>query len=430
MFSFGKKDTKNKEEKKSNNLISKATIFKWIIVFITISILIFVVIIDNKSYLKMTRKEGKNKELFLQIREKNPNNFTYVISKDGIEVPVPKGYTASSSEEEQYVNVQKDVDGNVIHQGGFVIYEGTDEIPLDYDGLFEAQKTRNQWVWVPISSEQINEIYHMNGTEFYSNQYSFPSAIDENDQTSKANITITRSNYEPRVVGKVEYDNSLVQYLDEGQTLYQFKNELQQRYYDLLMSIQTYGGFYIGRYETGDLSKNTAVVKRMNGDLGNQNWYTMYQLCKRLKGNNESVDTNMLYGSQYDEVIKWFVDTDALTLYQVVNDASSWGNLYDNSIPYMYNTSGAMSTTTLNGYGRKKMMSGASDYTKVNNIYDLCGNVFDWTMDWYAGNSGRWVRGANYGVTSTSAKPAQRTSFLGTTVKYEYLGCRATLYIK
>ena len=40
----------------------------------------------------------------IQKQAMNPNNYTMVKSKDGIDVPVPKGYTASSVESESYVN--------------------------------------------------------------------------------------------------------------------------------------------------------------------------------------------------------------------------------------------------------------------------------------------------------------------------------------
>ena len=313
-----------KNKQKSKKRIKNIILLFIVLIFVTI-------VLKNKNIINFKNTIGLKNNLGISttIKEKNTNNFTYVTSRDGEQVPVPKGYTASSVENEQYVNVQLDIDGNKLYDGGFVIYEGTDAVPSDSDGLFYAQKTRNQWVWIPISNEQFSEIYHISENEIYSNQYIFPTAIDEDDQTSKYNITTATNNYEPRIVERSDFDYSLLQYLDEAPTLYQFKNELKQRYYDLLMSIQTYGGFYIGRYETGDLSKNVAVVKRLNNDLGNQNWYTMYQLCKRLKGNNEAVDTNLIYGSQYDEVLKWFIDTDALSLYQVVNDASSWGNFLD-----------------------------------------------------------------------------------------------------
>ena len=173
----------------------KKTKIKYLIVFVILLISIIVLIKNNKTNFKLAKKSENNQEISIQLKEKNPNNYTYVMSKDGIQVPVPRGYTASSVEEEQYVNVQKDEQGNTLYQGGFVIYEGTEAVPQDSDGLFTAQKTRNQWVWVPISSEQFNEIYHMSGNEYYSNQYNFPSATSEDDQTSKENITIARTIY-------------------------------------------------------------------------------------------------------------------------------------------------------------------------------------------------------------------------------------------
>ena len=48
--------------------------------------------------------------------KRNTNNFTTVTSSDGVDVPVPTGYTASSASDENSVN------------GGFVIYEGTDAV--------------------------------------------------------------------------------------------------------------------------------------------------------------------------------------------------------------------------------------------------------------------------------------------------------------
>ena len=45
--------------------------------------------------------------------------------------------------------------------------------------------------------------------------------------------------------------------------------------------------------------------------------------------------------------------------------------------------------------GRTRIPTGSSDYTKANNIYDLAGNVYDWTMEAVSAN-GRGLRGGNY----------------------------------
>ena len=70
-------------------------------------------------------------------------------SADGITVPVPKGYTASSVASE---NTVKD---------GFVIYENTNgqegKEEINDSNVTEAQTTRNQFVWVPV--ENVHDMY-------------------------------------------------------------------------------------------------------------------------------------------------------------------------------------------------------------------------------------------------------------------------------
>ena len=45
---------------------------------------------------------------------------------------------------------------------------------------------------------------------------------------------------------------------------------------DEQLSITNYGGFYIGRYETGNLSGDTAVVQKNTEDINNSSLYYIY----------------------------------------------------------------------------------------------------------------------------------------------------------
>ena len=47
-----------------------------------------------------------------------------------------------------------------------------------------------------------------------------------------------------------------------GMTPDKLYQELQQEFDDTIESIKRYGGFYIGRYETGNISTNEPVVKK------------------------------------------------------------------------------------------------------------------------------------------------------------------------
>ena len=70
-----------------------------------------------------------------------------VKSADGVVVPVPKGFTASEATGENEVNK------------GFVIYQGTDQVN---DGNVDnAQESRNQFVWIPVDEESLNDMYQV-----------------------------------------------------------------------------------------------------------------------------------------------------------------------------------------------------------------------------------------------------------------------------
>ena len=62
----------------------------------------------------------------------------------------------------------------------------------------------------------------------------------------------------------------------------------------MIESIEKYGGFYIGRYETGDLTQEKAVVIKGNNDIANQNWYKMYKICEGLNNENTNVETGII----------------------------------------------------------------------------------------------------------------------------------------
>ena len=152
----------------------------------------------------------------------------------------------------------------------------------------------------------------------------------------------------------------------------------------MIESIKKYGGYYIGRYETGNLSKEEAVVKKMNTDIGSQTWYTMYEKSKNLTGKKENIKTSMIWGSLWDETLQWLVDTEAKIStgetidYILIKDSTKWGN-YKNATFEYTTISGGISIK--NEDSNTKIPTGSAEYTKVNNIYDMAGNVWEWTLE-------------------------------------------------
>ena len=358
------------------------------------------------------------------------NNEHMHVEEDasGDKVPVPNGYVGSSVAGENEIDT------------GYVIYEG--EEAVTDSNVADAQKNRNQYVWVPVPD--ISKFYgtDANGKKWgkiYTFSSSTSSGYDEITGTQPYNwsesngvMTISsKTNYrEPDVVAKYSstgYDmDSRLKTLGIGaKTTHEFLNQLEKEFNNMIVSVEKYGGFYIGRYETGNINQETPVVQKGNTNISSQTWYNMYKRCKNIKGDNTNVETGMIWGNQWDRTLMWLIETGSKTKEQIADDSTSWGN-YNNATFEYVNSSG--STVTKNENSGTKIPTGNTEYTKANNIYDLAGNVFDWTMEAYSA-SYRVSRGGSYSYYGGFYPAGFRYSY-GPTYSNFYCGCRSALYIK
>ena len=321
----------------------------------------------------------------------NGDKVNPIKSDDNVVVPVPKGYVAST------------VEGEASVSSGFVIKEGTD-----------GSKTEgiNEFVWVPVSD--ISDIYDEANNA--GQLWNFRGTTS----TKRTHPTTQNSGYrEPDVVTKAssgsDSGNDAVSAnlqqagLSASATASNFKTQLQKEFKEMIDSVRTYGGFYIGRFETGNLNQTKAVVQKNNEDIGDQTWYTQYKLCKTIKA-NDNVATSMIWGCQWDVTMRWMQTS---TNSEVAN--------------FPTNSEGKGNYRGTQGDTDKLIPTGSNSSYAVNNIYDMAGNVYDRTMEAYGTNS-RVVRGGSYNLTG-SGFPATDRSFSpnGTSSN---LGCRSTLYIK
>lgn len=288
--------------------------------------------------------------------------------------------------------------------------------------IFDLQKERNQYVWVPI--DDISKIYGVdNNGKLWGKLYDFSNSgrsnrnwTETNGIMSITNATGYASYREPDVLWNTgsnpnyrdPYDTDGYSYMHRGglgQTRHEMLvQELEQKYLEIIESIKKYGGFYIGRYETGGLSWTaTAVINKMNTDIGNEDWYTMYKKCLTLKGNNNNITTMMITGSLWDETVDWLVSSGAtnsegtsLTYQLVGSNSTKFGN-YDNAT-FNYIAKDAEMPTATETKETDKYVSiptGSAEYTKTNNIYDMAGNVDEWTTEAHS-TVYRVYRGGNY----------------------------------
>ena len=306
-------------------------------------------------------------------------NMTVQTDAEGKKVPVPRGYVGSQAAGENEISK------------GYVIYEG--EEPVTDTNVADAQKTRNQYVWVPVpdvskmygtdsSGKKWGKLYYFATSSSNANYDATTGAYPNNWSETNGVIRILDSTgyREPDVLTYQNYDSNsyLKQYGLGSMTKHDLLLEMQKDFNNMINSVKKYGGFYIGRYETGDLNQEFAVVRKGNTNIASQTWYTMYKKCKKLKGANKQVETGMIFGSQWDRTLMWLVESGNKSIAEICNDSTSWGNYRNATFTYT-NTSGGTSTKS-NG-SQTRIPTGSADYTKANNIYDLAGNVYDWTLE-------------------------------------------------
>ena len=408
---------------------NKKIIIGIVAVILAITIFAGIVIAVTKSNSTKIGTVSDEEETKAEAKEivLEDNNYMHVeIDASGDKVPVPNGFVGSSATGENEIDT------------GFVIYEGEEEVTDS--NVADAQKTRNQYVWIPVPDPSTFYGTDANGKKWGKNYTFSTSTSSSYDQVtgtrpynwSESNGVMSISsltNYrEPDVVPKsstTAYDmDSRLRTLGLGaETTHEFLMQLEKEFNKMIESVEKYGGFYIGRYETGDLNQNEAVVQKGNTNISSQTWYTMYKKCKTLSNNNNNVVTGMAWGNQFDRTLMWLIESGAKTKEEISSNSTSWAN-YGNATFEYTNSSGSVVTKNSGSYVR--IPAGSTDYTKANNIYDLAGNVYDWTMEANSSRK-RVMRGGNYYGYSYTARYRDGNYPTGST---DYFGCRSALYIK
>ena len=196
-------------------------------------------------------------------------------------------------------------------------------------------------------------------------------------------------------------------------------NQLQGEYNLMVASVAKYGGFFVGRFETSyngtqvasKKSTESETVMPMTAETTSGNtWYGMYDKQRKFAGKNANMENNsdimqssMIYGSQYDAMLNWMLKGSTETKAKLF--ATTNGN---------HNGSSAVGCGTYNS---------GSDV--INNIYDLEGNVREWTQE-VCDTDYRAYRGGRY---NGSYAPVYRDYFIPYSTSGSF-GSRCALYIK
>ena len=188
-----------------------------------------------------------------------------------------------------------------------------------------------------------------------------------------------------------------------------------EEYQNMLKSVYTHGGFWIGRYEAGieedtprtnhtSLTENDhAVVKPNKIPWIYVTKNEANELAKRM--NYKGVKSSLIYGIQWDLVLKYIETkkeaTDSEITKKLTSKSTTIGNYYDSEFIinrgkfaksgspwYKYNSEDKPELVTgskklkQNSYSNGIMLTtGATEQTNLQNIYDIAGNVWEWTLE-------------------------------------------------
>ena len=294
---------------------------------------------------------------------------------------IPTGFTVSIYEGEQKIS------------DGLVVYKTDSLIGITHD---VAMTTYDQFVWIPVEDIEDFEIkdwgHGFTGRDFdyISEPYSGLTSKDETGEIAE--------------------------------------------YAKMKASVEKYGGFYIARYEAGkeNINNTDIVVSKKNVVAWNNVvWGTSMTevgtngavaLARSAYPENESHNmvSTLCYSVQWDAAINFMKDVPNPNVprEKYIDNSLGMGWYKDN-----YETGNSTHKTGVD--------IGENALNRVKNIYDMAGNVWEWSMTAYSDRSDklRCVRGGNYNYWG-SGDPASYHDADNADSSEDTYGFRVALYIR
>ena len=279
-------------------------------------------------------------------------------------------------------------------------------------GLVIQDASGNEYVWVVVP--RTTAVYKTTGlgkTTFTDADY---TSI-EKDLKDYTSTYVTTSGYSDTYVA----DDKNVGWFADATAYNNLKN-------NMLKSVYENGGFYVGRYEAG-IDTATGTNRTSNTDKNSDGKYTMpstapvtkadaypYTYVTRTQAQNLASNVNsgtktssLMFGVQWDLVLAFMHNKGNIADNTLTSNSTTIGNYRDSvfqlsqtgqytvcsnySLSSTWNPS-TTSTTNFVDSSRNKIAqssdgngilvtTGTSETNKVMNIYDIAGNVYEWTLE-------------------------------------------------
>lgn len=259
---------------------------------------------------------------------------------------------------------------------GFVHTEGNVENGFVISDVSETKNKYNEFVWVPVDYIYDNTTLSK-GTQMYD---------EEEVKYSKLQNL------------RLDLESDEIIYNDSSSS---------EEYKAMIKSVKKYGGFYVARYEAGDVDATSYRVSNSNEEntvefRKNLYPYNFITLEKAISQSRDmystDVKSHLIYGCQWDAIMHW------VNLKKGdINNSTTFGNYFGN-----------LNTT------------GKEESYVTNNIYDLAGNVAEMTME-VDENSNLIVRGGSFNKNDEKIDSKISISIDG--LKDETISFRTVLYI-
>ena len=312
-------------------------------------------------------------------------------------------------------------------------------------GLVIKDASGNEYVWVVVP--RTTAVYKTTGlgkTTFTDADYtSIENDLKEYTKTYRGSISYSDVYYP---------DDKNVGWFADATAYNNLKNSM-------LKSVYENGGFYVGRYEAG-IDTTAGTNRTSNTDKNSNGKYTMpsttpvsradaypYTWVTRTQAQNLASNVNsgtktssLMFGVQWDLVLAFMHNKGNIADSTLTSNSTTMGNYKVNlwtikNANAKYSTnSGSTFTACPNPFKKESYSSillttGADSSFSVQNIYDIAGNVWEWTLEKTSHASNLCAeRGGGLYYTGSKNNPAADRGNNNTTGTFLSDGFRLSLW--
>ena len=293
-------------------------------------------------------------------------------------------------------------------------------------GLVIQDANGNEYVWVVVPKSLYNN------AAYNSNNAKKPSS-----STDYANIEYCLQQYTATYRNGTSYSDT--HEADTNNVGWLTSDEYTELKNSMLKSVYENGGFYVGRYEAGIGTNRASIESQVDGkypvpttapvtkaDAYPYTYVTRTQAQNLASNVNSGTKTSsLMFGVQWDLVLAFMSkDTAKITATDVLTkNSTTIGNYKDNlwtikNANAQYSTNyGSTFTACPNPFKKESssdilLTTGADSSFSVQNIYDIAGNVWEWTLEKTSNSIGPCAsRGGACYLTGSDNPAAYRGSF-------------------